>query len=493
MQRIKLRTEPSVIAKHEAFHYQKEAFNVVKDLEYAAIFHEQGLGKTKIAIDTILYWLENKLIDTVLIVTKKQLIANWVSEFKEHTFIKPSILTSNKVENFYVFNGANRVVLTNFEVISSELDRFKLFLKTREVAIIIDESAKLKNPDSNITKNLFELSKLFKKRIIMTGTPVANRPFDIWAQIYFLDSGKSLGDSFVNFRKHTDLSNQLNFDVDLASEFEECIESIYAKISSFTVRETKKSGVIHLPDKVYIKRIVNFELNQQKMYEKVKNEMTILIHIEEKTVIDDSTAILKRLLRLVQITSNPRLIDELYGEISGKEKELDILIREILSRNEKCIVWSIFIDNINYFNNKYRMLGSVKVHGSMKMDDRVKSIDRFKNDPNINILFATPASSKEGLTLTVANNVIFYDRGFSLDDYLQAQDRIHRISQNKICNIYNLIMSNSIDEWVDILLKSKENAAHLTQGDISYEEYLEKVDYSFGDIIKNILLESEEK
>lgn len=67
--------------KHEAFPYQHEAFEEIKDKEYAAIFHEQGLGKTKIAIDLLLYWLEKRDIDTVLVVTKKTLVRNWVEEF----------------------------------------------------------------------------------------------------------------------------------------------------------------------------------------------------------------------------------------------------------------------------------------------------------------------------------------------------------------------------------------------------------------------------
>ena len=67
----------NLTATMDAFPYQYEAFNAIKDLEYSAIFHEQGLGKTKIAIDLALYWLSNKDIDTVLIVTKKQLIKNW--------------------------------------------------------------------------------------------------------------------------------------------------------------------------------------------------------------------------------------------------------------------------------------------------------------------------------------------------------------------------------------------------------------------------------
>ena len=66
-----LKSEPKLEAKKAAFKYQMDAVTAVRDLEYSAIFHEQGLGKTKIAIDLLLYWLAKKDIDTVLIVTKK--------------------------------------------------------------------------------------------------------------------------------------------------------------------------------------------------------------------------------------------------------------------------------------------------------------------------------------------------------------------------------------------------------------------------------------
>ena len=128
----------------------------------------------------------------------------------------------------------------------------------------------------------------------------------------------------------------------------------------------------------------------------------------------------------------------------------------------------------------------MKIHGGMKITERNQSVERFRTD-DYHVLFATPASAKEGLTLTMANHVIFYDRGFSLDDYLQAQDRIHRISQKKTCYIHNIILKSSIDEWVDVLLQAKQNAAFLAQGDITLNEYQKVVDYSFGDIIKAIL------
>ena len=139
MQKISLKREPNLKSKFEPFIYQKQAVEFVKDLPYAAIFHEQGLGKTKIAIDIMLYWLKNGIIDTVIYLTKKSLIANWEKELKNHTFMKPRVLSQNLAGNFYVFNSPARLVLTHFEVLVSEKDRLELFCKTRNVAIIIDE------------------------------------------------------------------------------------------------------------------------------------------------------------------------------------------------------------------------------------------------------------------------------------------------------------------------------------------------------------------
>ncbi len=492
MKRIHLLKEPNLLAKYDAFPYQKEAFEAIKDLDYAAVFHEQGLGKTKIAIDLLLYWLKNTSIDTVLIVTKKQLVYNWLREFKTHTSLHPAIIDTNRQNNYYVFSGPARVVITNFETLVSEKERYKLYLNTRNTAIIIDESAKLKNPTAKLTKTFFELSPLFMKRVIMTGTPVANRPYDIWAQIFFLDQGESLGADYNEFKRQTDLSNKLANNEELQEDFENDVSEIYKKIKAFTVRETKNSGIIELPDKVFIRESAYFSEEQEALYDAICEELRVEVEKDGQIIEDDSSAIVKRLLRLVQVASNPRLVDDSYRGKSSKEVILNQLLEKIISNGEKCIVWTNFIDNVNQFTREYSEFGAVKIHGGMKIVDRNKSVDRFRTDSS-KVLFATPASAKEGLTLTMANHVIFYDRGFSLDDYLQAQDRIHRISQTKTCYIHNIIMEESIDEWVDVLLQAKQNAALLAQGDIALSEYQKIADYSFGELIRQILFLSQEE
>ena len=486
MGKIKYTHPFDLSATQNAFPYQQEAFEAVKDLDYSAIFHEQGLGKTKIAIDLLLYWLEKRDIDTVLIVTKKQLIRNWENEFAFHTHIKPQTLSSNRADNFFVLNSPSRVIITNFETIAGEEERICLFLKSRNVAIIIDESTKIKNPGAKLTQSFFHLAPLFKIRTIMTGTPVANRPYDIWAQIYFLDCGQSLGSDFNKFKSATNLTNSMVDNSNERKVFEDTVASIFGKIKDFTVRETKNSGVITLPTKQYFNIYCSFETKQEALYNRIKDDMLIFVQQNGEAVVDDSEACLKRLLRLVQVASNPRLVDDLYGAFSGKEVELQKLLSDITEREEKVIVWSSFIENAEYFCKIYKQHNPVKIHGRMTIENRNKSVERFKFGDS-KILFATPQAAKEGLTLTVANNVIFYDRGFNLDDYLQAQDRIHRISQKKTCNIYNLMVKDSIDIWVDKLLQAKQNAAFLAQGDFKLAKYQSVMDYSYGDLIKEIL------
>lgn len=486
MSRIRYDKTYNLEAKLEAFPYQHEAFLSIKDKPYAAIFHEQGLGKTKIAIDLLLYWLEKRDIDTVLIVTKKTLVNNWVGEFATHTNIKPKTMDNNKGSNFFVLNSPVRVIITNFETIAGEVERMKLFLKTRNVAIVIDESTKIKNPESKLTMAFFELAPLFKIRVIMTGTPVANRPYDIWSQIYFLDLGHSLGEDYNAFKKDCDLSNELEENAGRRNIFENEVSGIFNKIRDFSVRETKSSGIITLPEKIYHNVYIGFEKEQQKMYEQVRTELQIELKRGNEMFLDDSSDTIKRLLRLVQITSNPKLLDDRYLEESAKEILLDQLIEKIVKRGEKVIVWSIFTGNVDSFCRKYKHLNSVKITGKMSIEERNKSVKNFKEGDAI-VLFATPQSAKEGLTLTVANNAIFYDRGFNLDDYLQAQDRIHRISQTRDCNIYNLMVENSIDIWVDYLLTAKQKAAFLAQGDITLTTYQKSADYSFSKIVREIL------
>ena len=464
---FKLRKPPRLSPKHDAYPYQLDAVRAVKSLEYAAVFHEQGLGKTKIAIDLILYWLEEDVVETVFVVTKKTLVQNWTDEVAAHSHITPRILSGNRRENSIALNSPVLLYVMNYEVISSNLDLIRDFLDTCRVGVILDESQKIKNPDSNLATCFHSLAEKFERRIIMTGTPVANRPYDIWSQIRFLDHGKAFGDSFSEFKSALDLP--ANFTS--SYEYGPRLGHVMDKIRQFSIRDTKRTAGLELPDKTILTHYVKLAPHQSTIYITYRDEMAYELQKEGGFVIDDAEDILKRLLRLVQCASNPLLVDETYNELPGKFSRLLDLFNEMDLTSNKAIVWTGFVENVEWLSDKLQQYKPQKVHGYMSVDERNEAISKFKIDDSCRIFLATPGAAKEGLTLTVANHAVFYDRSFSLDDYLQAQDRIHRISQTQTCFIHNIIAENTIDEWVDMLLNAKYQAAQLTQGDISRETF----------------------
>jgi SNF2 family DNA or RNA helicase len=233
--------------------------------------------------------------------------------------------------------------------------------------------------------------------------------------------------------------------------------------------------------------LLAFEPEQKCLYSKFRDELRAEVIQDSKAVTDDAEAILKRLLRLVQVASNPGLVDESYKCIPAKLTKLRTLLDGIVSSGSKTIVWTSFTHNADVLSRELKAWGAVKVHGKMTMSDRNISISKFKQDKDCKILVATPGAAKEGLTLTVANYAIFYDRSFSLDDYLQSQDRIHRISQTSPCYIYNLLIQDSIDEWVDELLAAKQLAAKLGQGDIDQAQFSTEMSYAFSAMLADVL------
>ena len=293
--RLKLQNQPTLTLKHEAFTYQLEAFNAIRDLEYAAIFHEQGLGKTKIAADLITYWLGQCEIDTVLVVAKKHLVENWRREIEFHTFLKPNVISSNRKANFFVFNSPSRLMLTHYEAVRSEKQRFDLFLQTRTVAVVLDESTKIKNPRADLTKVFQGLRSKFVRRVIMTGTPIANRPHDIWSQIAFLDGGAALGCDFDTFKNEIELSNKLAGDKSRQDALADGLTNIHTRLAEFSVRETKDSGVIKLPKKEYITIEAEWEQRQLDLYREVRDSLQTVVVQEGELTLDDTEPILKKI------------------------------------------------------------------------------------------------------------------------------------------------------------------------------------------------------
>ena len=453
--------------KTQALPHQLEAIDFIKKHQEVALFDEQGLGKTKIVIESLCLSMKQGEIEGALVVAPMSLLYNWEHEVLKHSFLIPIVLKGTKREKRYKFMTGANFYITNYEAIIAELLRIKRFCKSRKVAMILDESARIKDPQTKTAQALFELRQYSLKRIIITGTPVANKPFDLWAQFFFLDGGKILGDDFDNFKsKYNEKS----------SDYIESLHELKTTITKHSIRRCK-NDVLELPEKRFINVYVDLKGKQLEIYNKLRNELKIEVQdIDGNISIDEAENILKKLLRLTQIASNPSLIDKGYNEIPAKFEKLDNLLKDIASKDEKAIIWTCFVGNITILKNRLREYNPLVIHGEIPIKDRMNFVNIFQESDKNKVMIANPAAAREGLTLTKANNAIYLDRNFNLVDYLQSQDRIHRISQTKECNIYKILARNTIDEYIDRLIDVKRDIAGYVQDDF---EYLETGSYEF--------------
>ena len=455
--------------------HQLEAINYIYKNPTVALFDEQGLGKTKIIIDALAIDMHEEKIQGVLVIAPMSLLFNWEQEVKKHSHLLPIVLKGTSKEKRYIYlTGANFYII-NYESIVSELERVKRFCKSRKVAIVLDESTRIKDPKSATAISIFQLSKLAEKKIIISGTPIANKPYDIWSQFYFLDCGILFSDDFKKFKSKFNIRN-IDYKKNMV-ELNECL-------SKNSIRRLK-DDVLQLPEKEYINIFVNLSGEQLRLYDELCNLLKIEVtNMNGEKTYDESDAILKKLLRLAQIASNPFLVDKSYKETPVKYSKLHDLIETIIERKEKVVIWTCFIENIRLLKEKFKQYMPLVIYGEIPIKDRAEYVKRFQLSEENKIMILNPSAAREGITLTNANNAIYLDRNFNLIDYLQSQDRIHRISQEKKCKIYKIIAKNTIDEYIEQYIEVKRDIANYIQGD---KENINKKVFQFFDNKSQIL------
>ena len=460
-----------MITRHISFDYsprlkplphQIEASRFLAEREWGALFDEQGLGKTKIVIDALANLFSSHAIEGTIVICKKSLLNNWEEEIAKHSSLRSIILRGTPNQKGLRFMWFSHFYLINYDLVPSEVERVKRFLKARPMAVVLDESQRIKNPKSKATKAIHAIGPLAKRRYIITGTPIANSPQDVWAQVYFLDGGSTLGATFTEFQRRFRIQARPHKEPVID---ETGLSELRQSLASFSIRRTKKA-VLELPEKIYQTHEVCLEKRQRQMYDKLRDQLYLEItRLDGEQVVDDAENILKRILRLVQIASNPTLFDASYSGLPAKFDLADKLIHEILEGGEKAIVWTSFVGNIRLLRRRYDQYGASMLFGDVPLDDRARIVASFQSSPDLRILVANPAAAREGLTLTAANHAIYIDRNFNLIDYLQSQDRIHRISQERKAYIHNLVGANTIDAYIEDVIYRKQAIAQYVYGD----------------------------
>jgi SNF2 family DNA or RNA helicase len=438
--------------------HQEVGSKFLENRTAAALLDEQGLGKSRQLLDAVRAAKSTGEIEGALIICPNTIKATWGEEIERFTDLPYALFGSGKKARRLAFQSLKATFyVINYEAVSAEIASLKALLRFKRMALVLDESHRIKTPSARITQAIHSLGPLAWRRYIMSGTPVANKPEDLWSQYFFLDRGASLGETFEDFQaQYCQPSGGYTR-----------INQLRERIRDISLRR-EKEGTVSLPTKTILRIPAILGGRQREMYEELRSTLALWVrNMSGDEVLAQAENILTRLIRLAQLASNPALIDSAYIEEPAKFLLLDSLLTEGLQDPaDKVIVWTSFVDNISTLKKRYGRLNPVCIHGGMDSDSKQRSVKAFRRDPSVRLLIANPAAAREGLTLTEASTAIYVDRTFNLVDFLQSQDRIHRLSQKRPCNILLLMAEGTIDEFVDFSLEQKHRLARYTQNDV---------------------------
>ncbi|OLP64757.1 hypothetical protein BACPU_23470 [Bacillus pumilus] len=443
-------------------------------LSGGATFSVPGAGKTTEALS--LFFLKKSKQTRLLIIAPKNAFPAWEEQIKECLNTPPTIsrLRGGEKNIRLLLRKDPQVALITYQQIPNVIDVIAQHYSKNEFFLFLDECHRIKRGhDGVIGKSILKISHLPAEKLIMSGTPMPNAPEDLVPQFNFLYP-------------------EIKVDKD----------SVLQEIQNIYVRTTKKE--LNLTD--YSMKYIPIRMSaaQRKVYDLLKSET--LRQLEDLDLPDKNKlrAMGKSVMKLLQATSNPALLlksNENYSDelrdliLQGDSTKLDYVInrtRELVSRGEKVLIWSTFIDNIEILNTRLKDLGADFIHGGVDSgseddsDTREFKIKKFHDDESSMVLIANPAAASEGISLhTVCHHAIYLDRNYNAAQFLQSVDRIHRfgLSKDIATNIEIVICTQSIDDSVGRRLSHKiENMALvLNDPSLSVEPEYSDEEVVFGD------------
>ena len=465
--------------KTKPYKHQIDSLERSFDKKNFAYFMEMGTGKSKVLVDNIAILYDKGYIDGALIVAPKGVYKNWLNSeipnhFPDHidkevVLWNTSTSEKNIKELSKVFKPEVKlhILLMNVEAFSTArgLEFAHKFVNSHKTLMAIDESTTIKNPKAIRTKSIVKVGMNAKYKRILTGSPITKSPLDLYMQCYFLDPDLLGFDSYFAFRSRYAQMVSRNFggrQVQIIASYRR-LDELSSKVEPFSHRVLKED-CLDLPPKVYTKRIVELTPEQTKMYVTMKK----LALAELNGKISTAPHVLTQIMRLHQITCGHFKSDD--GTIQEvKSNRINELISVLDEIEGKAIIWANYIYDVENIvkaiQKEYGEKSVVAYYGKTSNDDRSKNIEKFQNNDNVRFFVGNPQTGGYGITLTSANNVIYYSNGYDLEKRMQSEDRAHRIGQKKSVTYIDFITEKTVDERIVKALRKKINIASQVMGE----------------------------
>ena len=355
----------------------------------------------------------------------------------------------------------------------------KDFLKHGFRTLICDESHYLKDFRAQRTLAVFEMAKKIRNVICLTGTPLLNRPKELWSQVYTINP--RIFPRFSAFAERYCAAKQGRFGMDYsgASNLEE-LEWVLR--SGVMIRRTKDQVMPELPPKVRITIPMVIDKGLAKYHQEAKEVLERLVGIKQerdawKLLVDSKSGDERsRFLaeHAEESASKNRLTSVAIKEIEklkllAVSAKLDQVIKFVIDAHEqsgKIVVFMVHHDPIDRMVEALSKAGVTvdKIDGRVAGPAREPITNRFQTG-DLDILVCGIRAASEGLTLTASHIVVTAELDWNWPRHLQCEDRVHRITQTISPTIYYLVAAGTIEEKIAALIDAKREVVHAAMGE----------------------------
>lgn len=308
---------------------------------------------------------------------------------------------------------------------------------------ILDEAQSIKNPDAKVTHACLAIRS--RRRIALTGTPMENRPLDLWTLFRFLMPG------FLGSRRHFE---------DLVRQDAGFLPRLRTQIAPFILRRTKLAVASDLPPKVEFDWSCPLTSQQRRFYEDLTSGAAREFSDGLPAALRDKRMHLFGLLtRLRQACCDPSLLPghEDHWTHSGKLVSLCGRLEEAFEGGSKVVVFSQFVRFLRRAREAVKAefpdIPQIELTGATL--DRERPVTRFREAEGPAVFFISLRAGGTGLNLQVADYVFLLDPWWNPAVEAQAVDRVHRIGQEKRVIVYRMVTKGTIEERIERLKREK--------------------------------------
>lgn len=455
------------------FEYQKIGVNFAITGGKVMITDEAGLGKSLQSIAPI----QILGLKSVLIICPNSIKSNWQNELRKWIEAEGLIVTDT------IYPDAINII--NYEKLASfsEIEKIGRKRKVQVMPelliewdlIIADESHAIKEKKSIRSQCVLQLTEKAKRVILLTGTPILNRPKELIPQLMAIDRLKEFGKEWDFLNRFCGAKQgYFGWDFSGASNVEELKE----KLEPFLIRRLKKDVLKDLPEKFIHSTLL--DMTEPEQYKKIEQGAAT----EIKELMKEQKAYYAALSKLTKEERIEKMVDKLL-EGSNAQAQTLVLIEKLkqeaarqkleaakeifddcVENNRKIIIFTRHKNFAYQLHNQYKDC-SVCVTGDIKTEERYALVNKFNEDNGIVFFIATMQSAGVGFNITSASEVKFLELDWTPAMHEQAESRAHRIGQKNKVNVEYLILKDSIDEdIIDTLNQKSEVIEKISKGQL---------------------------